>query len=319
MNRTEYQNKMTSLLNDTKTYARITSNPLSSLQNKNNTYVAELIRHEAITPAEAKRLSSHNGTYGKCYGLVKNHKENNPLRLLITACGTPTYRLSQYISKILKPIVDTSPYHIKNSFTLARTLRDLDVVRDDDISLVSMDIQSMFNNIPVDLTISYINFRFNDLNSPIDKTLLINIILFILKSAFFTYNNLIYKQTFGVPQGLPLSGTIADIFMIKLENEVMSSLNLPPLFYGRYVDDTIILADNTTINHIFNSFNSFHPRVIFTIEYSENNSINFLDVTITFTNNAKISLNWYHKKTWTARYISYHSFTSFKYKKNINL
>ena len=49
-----------------------------------------------------------------------------------------------------------------------------------------------------------------------------------------------------------------------------------PLYY-RYVND-IIAAPNDRINKILCSFNSYHERIKFTVEYGDNRGINFLDV-----------------------------------------
>lgn len=42
------------------------------------------------------------------YGLIKTHKENNPIRPITSFIGSPTYKIAQFLSKILTPISDLS-------------------------------------------------------------------------------------------------------------------------------------------------------------------------------------------------------------------
>ncbi len=145
-------------------------------------------------------------------------------------------------------------------------MKTLDIPKNDSLSMASLDIQSMYNNIPIDITLSYINFRYPDLGTDIDRSLLIKIIHFILTSSYFIHDKKIYRQIFGVPQGGPLSPVIANIFMVKLENDTFSSLANQPIFYRRFIDDTIIISSPSIIKSILDKFNSFHIRVNFTIE-----------------------------------------------------
>ena len=46
------------------------------------------------------------------------------------------------------------------------------------------------------------------------------------------------------------------------------------------------------MNHIIDKFNKIHPKLVFTMEKSINDSINFIDLNIKVENN-KIITNWY--------------------------
>ncbi|XP_039312984.1 uncharacterized protein LOC120359472 [Solenopsis invicta] len=108
---------------------------------------------------------------------------------------------------------------------------------------------------------------------------------FVLTSTFFTFNNKIYKQTFGVPMGSPLSPVIADIVMQDLESKVLNNINVILPFYVRYVDDIALAAPTEVVDNILNEFNGYHNRLQFTIERETNRSLNFLDTVIKVDNN----------------------------------
>ena len=46
---------------------------------------------------------------------MKTHKEDMPLRRVISAVGTAMYPLSKYLSKVLGTLVNTTDYTVRNS------------------------------------------------------------------------------------------------------------------------------------------------------------------------------------------------------------
>ena len=88
-----------------------------------------------------------------------------------------------------------------------------------------------------------------------------------------------------------------------------------PKFYWRYVDDILAAFDNEQGSLNFLHFlNNRHPNIKFTIEKQNNHSIAFLDVFISGINNQNLTLQTYHKSTYTGLLLNFKSFTSFSYK-----
>ena len=96
--------------------------------------------------------------------------------------------------------------------------------------------------------------------------------------------------------GRQLSVTFSDIFMIKMENDIVISTK--PIFYRRYVDD-IYNRTKKNIEDSFKALNSYHKNIKLTIEI---NPIKFLDthlhnkdgtyVTKVYRKEAKIPAHW---------------------------
>ena len=80
--------------------------------------------------------------------------------------------------------------------------------------------------------------------------------------------------------GGPVSVTFAGCFMNKVEREVV--IPISPKFYKRYVDDIYTRRKKAHPDELFNSLNTFHPNLKFTIE---ENPSKFLDTEITRTGN----------------------------------
>ena len=82
------------------------------------------------------------------YGLPKLHKTDISLRQFISDFGSDTHNLSKYLSDILKPYA-SNEYTVKDSFSSVNDLLPVSKVP----FMCSLDVNSLFTNIPVDETI----------------------------------------------------------------------------------------------------------------------------------------------------------------------
>ena len=116
--------------------------------------------------------------------------------------------------------------------------------------------------------------------------------------------------------GSPLALVLANIFMGFYKSKWLNEYNLnEPKFYLRYVDDALASFDYEQDSLNFLIFlNNRHPNIKFTIEKQINHSIAFLDVFISGINNQNLTLQTYHKSTYTGLLLNFESFTSFSYK-----
>ena len=116
--------------------------------------------------------------------------------------------------------------------------------------------------------------------------------------------------------GSPLAPPLANIFMGFHESKWLNEYNLnKPKFYLRYVDDFLAAFDKEQDSlNFLNFLNKRNPNIKFTIEKQINHSIAFLDVIISGINNQNLTLQTYHKSTYTGLTSTFKSFTSFSYK-----
>ena len=89
---------------------------------------------------------------GILYGNPKVHKtvvNNTPkFRPILSAINTPTYSLAKYLNPILSPLT-TNEFTAKNSFDFAEEV----VNYDHNLYMASLDVESLFTNIPLEETI----------------------------------------------------------------------------------------------------------------------------------------------------------------------
>jgi hypothetical protein len=88
--------------------------------------------------------------------------------------------------------------------------------------------------------------------------------------------------------GAPSSAILSEFFLQYVEsNQIINILvNNKILGYFRYIEDIHILYDHTStnINTLLNEYNQIHLNLLYTLELESNCQINFLDITISRTN-----------------------------------
>jgi len=167
---------------------------------------------------------------------------------------------------------------------------------------------SLFTNIPLDFAINSIINRWTLIKEKthIPKDEFIDAVNLILSSTYFVFNKKIYKQTYGTPMGSPLSPIIANLVMQDLEEKTLRIINCDIPFYYRYVDDIILAAPYEKITEIVETFNDYHNRLQFTVEHDIGGSLSFMDLLL-HVDNGKIALDWFHKDTFSGRFLSFYS------------
>jgi hypothetical protein len=106
----------------------------------------------------------------------------------------------------------------------------------------------------------------------------------IIKQNYFQNSDKIIIQTDGLAMGTQSSSILSEMFLQQIEHTHLPYLTQKhkPVNYFRYIDDILLIFDSqhTDIQAITNDFNSINPNLHFTEETEQNNSINYLDVTI---------------------------------------
>ena len=81
----------------------------------------------------------------------------------------------------------------------------------------------------------------------------------ITKDCTFQLCFKFYKQVDGCAMDGPLSVTFSDIYMAKMEDDVVEKYQ--PKFYKRYVDDLINCGKKNQVDLLFNDLNNYHEKV----------------------------------------------------------
>jgi len=87
----------------------------------------------------------------RVYGASKIHKTDNLLRIIVSCINSPLYNLSLYLHQIIKNCAYRRHQAVENSFYLVEKLNEMQL--EPNYTLVSLDVISLFTNVPINLVI----------------------------------------------------------------------------------------------------------------------------------------------------------------------
>ena len=253
---------------------------------------------------EYDKLYPSGSAPARIYGTPKMHKFSSSdsfhkLRPIVSSIGTFNNNLARFLCDLLSTLVPND-YSCKDTFSFVSQIKNANLSKK---FLVSYDVTSLFTNIPLQETIDIaINLIFShNPNLNITKKELKKLFLFATSQTHFIFNSKFYKQIDGVAIGSSMAPVLANIIMGFYESKRLDEYNLnKPKFYLRYVDEILAAFDKEQDSLDFLNFlNKRHPSIKFTIEKQINHSIAFLDVFISGINNRSLTLQSYHKSTYT--------------------
>ena len=176
------------------------------------------------------------------YTLTKIHKPSPVGRPIVSGCDGPTEKLSSFVDKLLQPIAQQQKSYLKDTTDFVNFIENTKVPAD--VILVSMDVTSLYTNIPQEEGIdtvcrAYEIFYRNE--PPIPTQLLKRALRLILQENSFQFNGKNYLQTHGTAMGTKMAVAFSNIFMNKVEMEILSQSLFKPLVWKRYIDDIFLL------------------------------------------------------------------------------
>ena len=240
---------------------------------------------------------------GNIYGLCKVHKQDNPLRPVVSMINTAEYQSAKYLENIIKPCIPNK-YMLNSTADFLNRIKDF-IFKPSQV-LVRYDVVSLFTNIPlkqtIDITCDYVYSKDNHPNYPKQT---FKRLLEMATGGYFLYRDKLYCQTDGITMGRPLGPTLANMFLAHFEIDFMSEpkkLPFSPKLYLRYVDDIFCVFDNQTNVLLFLDFlNKLQPsHSKFTHDIGPNH-LPFLDTEISLPvdGDSTFSSDVYRKPTNT--------------------
>ena len=192
----DYVKKAEELLSQT-TYNKINNDPTTKHKNRLINLLKTIKSEGGITEALYRKLYPTGAGVPKFYGLPKIHKKETPLRPIVSSIGSVSYATSKELTRILKPLVGRSPYHVHSNQDLLEDLRSLKLKKDE--CLMSFDVKALFTSIPIQPAINVIQKLLEEDQDLKQRTSMsvrhiTSLLEFCLGSTYFTFNGSFYEQ-----------------------------------------------------------------------------------------------------------------------------
>ena len=171
LDKTDYVNKMNNILDNETKFQKISDvngyDIARNLEQKLRKYLLAIKKKGVISQEVYSKLYPNGSTVCMIYGLPKIHKENLPLRPVLSAIGTHNYNLAKYLTDIITPVSNSKNcYSAKDTFDFISRISKAEIANK---YMVSFDVESLFTNVPLDEVIGICAERLyhsNDYTSP---------------------------------------------------------------------------------------------------------------------------------------------------------
>jgi hypothetical protein len=311
---TEYEEKISEMLADERTYELLPSDPTSRYKRQLVAILSRLKKDNKINNYQYNLLFPTAENVPRIYGTSKIHKPGNKVRPIVDCTGTIGYQTSRALADILSPLVGGTDSHVKNSKHLSESLAEV-MIEEDEI-FNSHDVVSLFTNTPIVESLNVIKERLQQDNTLKERTLLtvddiIELLRFILTTTYFSFRDKIYKQKFGAAMGSPVSPVVANLYMEFLEQQAIATapMECKPRLWKRYVDDILEIIQADQVDNLTTHLNQTDPTdsIKFTYEKEHEGTIPFLDTLIVRKPDGTVKLLVYRKATHTDQYLNFTS------------
>ena len=313
MNTLDYINEGFRQLSDSNFYIETDTDLTSTHTQDINQFVQELLDNEEIDDKCHSFLTIKKERTSLFYMLPKIHKRltNPPGRPIVSGNGCPTERISQLVDFFLQPTVQELPSYLRDTTHFLSRLRHLGTLPKDCL-LITMDVASLYTNIPNDLGLEAARETLIRLRPTQDKPSTENIITLlhkVLTMNNFDFAGKHYLQVGGTAMGTKVAPSFANTFMGWFERKHVCTYHKQPLLWVRFIDDIFqIWPHGMEEFRLFEEhLNNCVPSIKFETEISDSH-VHFLDTTVSLdsTNNS-LSTSLYTKPTDAHNYLSYTS------------
>ena len=234
-----------------------------------------------------------------------------PIRGIISGRGGPTERLAGFIDHFLQPGMKKLGSFLKDTKHTLQIIEQINEKIDkgelslEGVSLVSLDVEKMYNNITLDLGMGaakgYLDTRpahtyggADENSDPFvtTETLMEGLDLCI-QNNYFEYNKKTYKQVGGVGTGIKLAPPYACLAMGEFERTAFTTTSTDErqlldliLLWKRFIDDVLLLfnGSETECYKLVDWLNSLMPGVIKLKCNFSDTELEFLDLRIMIVN-----------------------------------
>lgn len=286
-------------LNDETHYKKLQSDPTSTHLNLINDTIERFKKDKLLSEKLANSLKITEARTPLFYLLPKIHKEGNPGRPVISSIDCHTSKISEYVDYYLQPFAKQLSSYVKDTTDFINKLKHFSDQKDKDTILVTLDVKSLYTNIPNQEGIEAVKSTLYQSDKRSMAPVITSFLWLILTLNNFTFNDTNYLQTSGTSMGSKASTSYANLFMGQFEkNYIYPKLKDKCPLYLRYIDDIFFLWQGTEaeLKDLIKEINSAHHTIKFESCYSRE-KVNFLDTVVTLTSNNQIITSLYHKPT----------------------
>ena len=328
-------------LTENNDYLLLSRDPNKVILDKANSLINAIKKaNHTFRKGDLNKLIKYTSHPARLSFVVKDHKPQDemgfhPFRPLANINGSALDSLDWIFAKIVNQAVRLVDYHIWNSQQVLETMpkiNNIPIPEGYQRRIISLDVVSLYPTVPT-FDAANLVFRFikehTEINTfGIPYPIIREILNVLINNYNIEFNGRIYKQTKGVAMGARFSCAFSIAFMHLIESKLVKTWfdgdilpNTNLIYYGRYIDDVLIIFDEKlegdNSNNILEAFNKMHRNIKFTLEQvDEEGGLAFLDMQLYVNHLNRVCTKWYMKPQHSENFIKGDEFMPENVKRN---
>ena len=313
MNRDDYIREGERQLGDINFYKCVDSDLTNIHCEQVRKVVDSMFHNNEISSETYRYLLTDNNRTAEFYMLPKIHKSlvNPPGRPIISGNDCPTEKISHMLDTILQPFVPSIKSFVRDTTDFIQKLNSVDLSGHDSIILCTLDVSSLYTNIPQKEGLNVIKqllaserpSAFLPKNNNLCKLLEL-----VLTKNNFRFNNKHFLQINGTAMGTRVAPTYANLYMSHFEDLFVYTYPKQPLLWLRYIDDIFMIWTHgeAELKKFIDHLNSARETIKFTCDWSTI-QVSFLDTVVKINSDNALYTDLYCKPTDTHSYLRFNS------------
>ena len=291
-----------------------TKNPVVKEEERIVKELKELLAERKISEGLYNELKPIGSQPPRLYGLAKVHKDDIPVRPVLSMPGSAYHKIGEYVSDCLSVV----PQCNINASTKEICDKIKDTKLEGDEEMVSFDVVSLYTNVPVKEAIEVCaEFLFSQPGGDwpkVDKETFIKLAMLASCNVLMSTHDGYYIQKDGLAMGCPPAPFLANGWMSQYDKDIRGNSKI----FFRYMDDVIQDLKASECQEKLKEINSLHPNLKFTMERESNHELPVLDMKIMHDHETgNLASTWYRKATDTGLIMNYHSLAPKRYKRSV--
>ncbi|XP_065683453.1 uncharacterized protein LOC136096195 [Hydra vulgaris] len=201
----------------------VSEDPTANYAAKIRRYLSKLNKRNCFSKEEYEKIYPSDPIPPRMYGVIKAHKPEKfyPMRIIISTIGTANYGISEFLVKIIQPVLNENLTRLKNSFDFIKKAESWKI--DNDEVQVSFDVVNLYPSVPLKEATLVLIEKLNN-NTTYKKLTRLSIpeikqlIELCLFQCYFHWNNEIHIMENSGSIGLSFMVVLAESFLQFHEN-----------------------------------------------------------------------------------------------------
>ena len=273
-----------------------------------------LLEEGKIDEALYEQIRPRGSQPARLYGLAKVHKNNIPVRPVLSMPSSAYHGVAEFVAKCLS-IVPECKINASTKL-ICDDLRP--VILKEDEEIISFDVVSLYTNVPVMEAIEVCTDLLfalpPDQRPSIEKDTFITLAKIASCDVLMSTHDGYYRQIDGLAMGSPPAPHLANGWLSRYDPVIKGESRL----YYRYMDDILKEEKRDNVDRKLHEINSLHANLKFTVEREQNHQLPVLDMKICHDPvSGRLVSTWYNKPTDTGLIMNFHALAPKRYKRSV--